>query len=113
MCKLSSCGLFAQSPGIMKINATGLGWKSRAGKSVAIMGSDLIRAEWIPIMGKQFQLKLTVKGGSSFKFNGFQTANYNELKAFLDTNFRVELNKLEYNTTGRNWGQADVQGPYS
>jgi hypothetical protein len=93
----------------MKINSSGIGWKSRAGKSVAIMGTDLVKAEWIPI-GRSFQLKLTVKGGSNFKFNGFQQANHNELKAFLDANFKLDLTRLEYNTTGRNWGEVDVRG---
>ncbi len=93
----------------MKINASGIGWKSKAGKSVAIMGTDLVKAEWIPI-GKSFQLKLTVKGGSNFKFNGFQQANHNELKSFFDANFKLDLARLEYNTSGRNWGDIDVRG---
>lgn len=107
---ISLGGKVAGSSGIMKINASGIGWKSKAGKSVAIMGTDLVKAEWIPI-GKSFQLKLTVKGGSNFKFNGFQQANHNELKSFFDANFKLDLTRLEYNTSGRNWGDIDVRGP--
>jgi len=91
------------------MNSSGIGWKSKAGKSVAILGSDLVRAEWIPI-GKLFQLKLTIRGGSNFKFNGLQQANQAELKAFLASNFKVDLAHLEYNTSGRNWGDLDIQG---
>ncbi len=55
----------------MKLNANGLGWKSKNGKSVAVMGNDLTQAQWINV-GRHFQLKLTVKGGASFRFDGFK-----------------------------------------
>lgn len=94
----------------MRFNEKGLGWKSRTGKTVAITAPDLVKAEWIPLMGKLFQLKITAKGGSTFRFNGFPASNHNELKGFFDANYRLELRRLEYNTTGRNWGQVAVRG---
>jgi structure-specific recognition protein 1 len=97
------------SEGIMKINASGVGWKSKAGRSIGVMGTDLAKADWISI-GRQYQLKLTLKNGTHFKFDGFTNRDYGELKNFFAANFHIDLQPFEYDTTGRNWGEVNMEG---
>lgn len=40
----------------MKINDSGLGWKSKAGKTVLVLGKEIDRAEWITL-GRLRQLR--------------------------------------------------------
>lgn len=53
------------------MNKDGLGWRSSGGQSVTVVGSDLKSATWTRT-GYNFQLRLGVKGGAIYKFDGFK-----------------------------------------
>ena len=53
------------------MSSDALAWQSAGGKQEAVMGKDIRTAHWVPI-GRLFQLKLGLKGGSLIKFDGFR-----------------------------------------
>jgi hypothetical protein len=65
------------------MNADALAWQSKGGKQEAVAAGDIRGAAWLPI-GRYFQLKLGVKGGSTIKFDGFRQQVYRSSLLFID-----------------------------
>ena len=62
----------SQVPGSLKMNNTGFAWRSKAGvQNVAVVKSDIVQASW-GCVGTFYQLRVEVKGGVQYKFNGFE-----------------------------------------
>lgn len=91
------------------MNKNGVGWRSKAGQNVTIVGGDILKSTWIRL-ARIFQLRLDVKGGSMFKFDGFNEADFTRLKDFLKDNYSIELKTETLSLKGWNWGDCDVQG---
>jgi structure-specific recognition protein 1 len=53
------------------MNKDGIGWKSKGGQSVTIVRNDITGFQWVRV-GITCQLRVEVKGGSSYKFDGFR-----------------------------------------
>jgi structure-specific recognition protein 1 len=53
------------------MNKDGLGWRSKEGSSITVVGSELSAAKWVRI-GRYFQLRLEAKNGTTYKFDGFR-----------------------------------------
>jgi hypothetical protein len=53
------------------MNEDGLAWLSKGGKRETVAGADVRAAAWLPL-GRLFQLKISLKGGSVIKFDGFR-----------------------------------------
>lgn len=70
---------------MLRISADGLAWQSKQGGQEVVNGSDLRAATWLAL-GRTFQLKLALKGGSVVKFDGFppkvRAANRGETSFF-------------------------------
>ena len=58
--------------GILRMHTGGFGWKSKkSGQVIAISKSDLKQVEWLKIP-HAYQLKLRIKGGFVYMFNGLK-----------------------------------------
>ena len=53
------------------MNKDGIAWRSKAGQGVTVVGSDVRSGEWRRV-SRLFQIRLFVKGGVSYKFDGFK-----------------------------------------
>lgn len=67
-----------QVVGVMKMNKDGIAWRSKAGQGVTVVGSDVRSGEWRRV-SRLFQLRLFVKGGVSYKFDGFKEQVWSSL----------------------------------
>lgn len=66
-----SCLTLLQAMGVMKMNKDGIAWRSKAGQGVTVVGTEIRSGEWRRV-SRLFQLRLVVKGGVSYKFDGFK-----------------------------------------
>jgi structure-specific recognition protein 1 len=95
--------------GVMKMNKSGIAWKSKGGKTVSVYGAEITGAEWFRT-GRNYQLKLKLQAGTSTKFDGFKEQDFTALAECLKTNFRADVKQLELDTKGINRGQVEIQG---
>ncbi len=63
-----------KTPGILKINANGIGWKTKTGASEVIDGSSIVGAKYMQTTPTGFQVELKMKNGNLMKFDGFKAA---------------------------------------
>eukprot|EP01088_Endostelium_zonatum_P012790 TRINITY_DN27066_c0_g1_i1.p1 TRINITY_DN27066_c0_g1~~TRINITY_DN27066_c0_g1_i1.p1 ORF type:complete len:558 (-),score=161.05 TRINITY_DN27066_c0_g1_i1:62-1735(-) len=93
--------------GVYKMNKNGLGWKAKATtKSIAVKGADVVRASWIKL-AKVNQLKLLVKGGTTYQLNGFAPNDFNTLSNWMRDHFDVTLSEQPYPLKAWNWGDFE------
>ncbi|EFA86245.1 structure-specific recognition protein 1 [Heterostelium album PN500] len=105
---ISLGGRIGGTRGVLKINVSGLAWKSEAGRSETVTSEDIQNASWIRVTPKLYQLNLAVKGGTQVKFDGFREQDYDFLKKFISENYKIELAVKELSTKGSNFGIAKV-----
>eukprot|EP00211_Chloroparvula_japonica_P003182 CAMPEP_0119150820 /NCGR_PEP_ID=MMETSP1310-20130426/45420_1 /TAXON_ID=464262 /ORGANISM="Genus nov. species nov., Strain RCC2339" /LENGTH=534 /DNA_ID=CAMNT_0007143045 /DNA_START=40 /DNA_END=1641 /DNA_ORIENTATION=+ len=97
------------APGILKISEFGLGWKSSAsGQKLGVEKQELKKAYWVN-SGDSFQLRVEIKGGAMYKFDGFQDEDYDALKEFFANVFKIPFSEVELSNKGWNWGDLDLQ----
>ena len=62
-----------ENVGTLRMHTGGFGWKSKkSGQVVAISKSELKQVEW-PKIPQAYQLKLRIKGGFYYMFNGLKS----------------------------------------
>ncbi|KAL6078360.1 FACT complex subunit SSRP1 [Balamuthia mandrillaris] len=94
--------------GTLKINPKGLGWRTKAGRTVGVIGTEVKKVEWINA-GIGYQLKVSTKEGPPVRLAGFRDRDYEPLRSFFDRHFRLELQKVELSTKGWNWGETELK----
>ena len=98
-----------EKTGTLKMHQSGFGWKSRkTGEVVAISKSDLRGLEWLKIP-HAYQLKLRVKGGFVYQFNGLKSQDKETVKTFCKATFDQELEESKISYKGWNWGEANIE----
>ncbi|KAF2072011.1 hypothetical protein CYY_006674 [Polysphondylium violaceum] len=103
-------GKIGSTRGLLKFTNTNITWKSDGGRSDNVNISDITEAKWIRITPKIFQLKLSLKGGNSIKFDGFREQDSEVVRKYLKENIGIELENAELSTKGSNWGIVNVNG---
>lgn len=94
--------------GTLKLTQKGFAWKARdSNRNVALAAMDLQRLEWLR-GGRGMQLKLTMKAGSTLRFEGFRNSEFPDLKAFALETFGKELSVVPQACRGWSWGELDV-----
>eukprot|EP01127_Copromyxa_protea_P022843 TRINITY_DN839_c0_g2_i1.p1 TRINITY_DN839_c0_g2~~TRINITY_DN839_c0_g2_i1.p1 ORF type:complete len:583 (-),score=149.51 TRINITY_DN839_c0_g2_i1:38-1681(-) len=88
------------------MNKDGIAWRSKGGQGVTVVGSDVRSGEWKRV-SRLFQLKLSVKGGVSYKFDGFKEQDGEFMNDFFQKHFKIELTEANVSTKGWNWGKAE------
>eukprot|EP01127_Copromyxa_protea_P022844 TRINITY_DN839_c0_g3_i1.p1 TRINITY_DN839_c0_g3~~TRINITY_DN839_c0_g3_i1.p1 ORF type:complete len:584 (-),score=149.66 TRINITY_DN839_c0_g3_i1:68-1708(-) len=87
------------------MNKDGIAWRSKGGQGVTVVGSDVRSGEWKRV-SRLFQLRLSVKGGVSYKFDGFKEQDGEFMKDFFLKHFKIELTEANVSTKGWNWGKT-------
>jgi len=90
------------------MNTEGIGWRSKGGQSVSIVGTDLEEVQWLRI-SKVWQIRLKTKGGTIYKFDGFKDQDGEFFKKFFKDNFGIEMTESKLSTKGWNWGEFKIQ----
>ncbi|KAI5074178.1 hypothetical protein GOP47_0010139 [Adiantum capillus-veneris] len=96
--------------GQLKIYAGGFVWrKTGGGKVVEVSKADVSSLSWTRVP-RGYQLGVRLKAGSNVKFNGFKEQDVSTLSNFMSINLGVVPEDKPLSVSGRNWGQADLNG---
>eukprot|EP00250_Pteridium_aquilinum_P013650 c21482_g1_i1 orf=159-1715(+) len=96
--------------GQLKIYSGGFLWrKAGGGKVVEVSKADVSSLSWTRVP-RGYQLGVRLKAGSNVKFNGFKEQDVSTLSSFMSTNLGVVPEDKPLSVSGRNWGQADLDG---
>jgi hypothetical protein len=124
-----------ENSGTLKVHAGGFGWKSRkTGNIISVQKADLRGVEWLKIP-HAYQLKLRVKGGFVYKFNGFRSQVYraqetcsaptagevcqqicalvqdkDTIKMYCKDTFEADMEDVHMSYKGWNWGEGSIEG---
>ncbi|CAI5964383.1 unnamed protein product, partial [Closterium sp. NIES-64] len=100
----------AQTPGQLRVHTGGLAWrKLGGGKQVDVQRTDMAGVVWMRVP-RGYQLCVRLKAGGKVKFNGFTKADVDSLSPFLTSTLGFAPRKSELATSGRNWGDAEIEG---
>ncbi|CAG8715314.1 6574_t:CDS:10, partial [Racocetra persica] len=100
----------SNSPGILKLAPSGLGWKTPDSDSIVTISADEFkRAQWMRV-ARDYQLKVALKNGNAARFDGFPKENFESLREIIRTNYKLNLETKELCVKGWNWGETDFQG---
>ncbi|CAG8711106.1 4987_t:CDS:2, partial [Acaulospora colombiana] len=81
----------SSSPGILKLATSGLGWKTADSENiVTISAEDFKKIQWMRV-ARDYQLKIALKNGSAARFDGFVKDNFETLREFIRTNYKLNL----------------------
>ncbi|RIB21363.1 SSrecog-domain-containing protein [Gigaspora rosea] len=100
----------SNSPGILKLAPSGLGWKTPDSDSIVTISADEFkRVHWIRV-ARDYQIKFALKNGNAARFDGFPKENFESLREIIRTNYKLNLETKEICVKGWNWGETDFQG---
>jgi len=100
----------ALSGGRLKINKTGIVFKSqKTGKVDSIPLAEIESSEWMRV-ARGFGLKIILKNGQNYKYHGFKEVEYEKLKDFYSKNYEIAINEVDMNVSGWNWGTPKFKG---
>ncbi|CAG8696474.1 14581_t:CDS:10, partial [Dentiscutata erythropus] len=100
----------SNSPGILKLAPSGLGWKTPDSESiVTISAEEFKKVQWMRV-ARDYQLKFALKNGNAARFDGFPKENFESLREIIRTNYKLNLETKEICVKGWNWGETDFQG---
>ncbi|GJP36872.1 hypothetical protein CLOM_g21338 [Closterium sp. NIES-68] len=103
-------GRGALTPGQLRVHTGGLAWrKLGGGKQVDVARTDMAALVWMRVP-RGFQLCVRLKAGGKVKFNGFTQQDVAALSPFLTSTLGFAPKSKELATSGRNWGDADIDG---
>lgn len=57
-------------------------------------------------------MRVHVKGGMVFRFDGFPRDGYDRMKDFCKENYGLQLELREQNVKGWNWGDCETKGEH-
>ncbi|XP_065057793.1 FACT complex subunit SSRP1-like isoform X1 [Rhopilema esculentum] len=100
----------ALNGGRLKLHKQGIVFKSqKTGKVEQITAADIENANWLRV-ARGFGVKLVLKDGTHYRFDGFKEGDFDKLSNFVKKNFETELGELELSVKGWNWGVAKFNG---
>eukprot|EP00057_Strongylocentrotus_purpuratus_P013181 XP_011667655.1 PREDICTED: FACT complex subunit SSRP1 [Strongylocentrotus purpuratus] len=100
----------AMNGGRLRLNEQGVTFKNnKTGKVDQIQSGDIERTNWIRV-ARGLELKLCLKSGSVFKYDGFKESDREKVADFLQRHYSVELLDKELSLKGWNWGTARFEG---
>jgi len=100
----------ALSAGRLKLNKTGIVFKSKkTGRVDSVPIADIESTKWMRV-ARGFGLKIALKNGQFYKYDGFKEAEYQKLKEFYRKHYDTELEEQELCVKGWNWGTPKFDG---
>ncbi|XP_076817468.1 FACT complex subunit SSRP1-like [Clavelina lepadiformis] len=82
---------------------------NKTGKIDTIANSDVSGIVWRRV-ARDNELKLTLKNGHIFKFDGFKDKEFERINSFVKSRYGMEVEQQELSGKGWNWGSVDFQG---
>ncbi|EER07769.1 structure-specific recognition protein, putative [Perkinsus marinus ATCC 50983] len=96
--------------GLFKANHEMLGWRNRhTGQTTQLNKEDIASVAWYKV-SKECLLKIVMKNGDIYKYDGFQDSNYETVKAFFKKHYGLDLKKDKVSTRGWCWGESSWSG---
>ncbi|XP_031557344.1 FACT complex subunit SSRP1-like isoform X2 [Actinia tenebrosa] len=96
--------------GRLKLHKNGVVFKaSKTGKVDQINKDDIEAANWRRV-ARGHELKVLLKSGAQYRFNGFKESDYQNLSAFLSQFYNTKIKDTELSVKGWNWGTAKFEG---
>ncbi|CAG8731584.1 2281_t:CDS:2, partial [Dentiscutata heterogama] len=93
----------SNSPGILKLAPSGLGWKTPDSESiVTISAEEFKKVHWMRV-ARDYQIKFALKNGNAARFDGFPKENFESLREIIRTNYKLNLETKEICVKGWNW----------
>eukprot|EP00270_Netrium_digitus_P014912 TRINITY_DN5150_c0_g1_i6.p1 TRINITY_DN5150_c0_g1~~TRINITY_DN5150_c0_g1_i6.p1 ORF type:complete len:701 (+),score=261.43 TRINITY_DN5150_c0_g1_i6:184-2286(+) len=103
-------GRGGSNPGQLKVHPEGFLWrKTGGGKMVEVAKADVDSLSWTKLP-HAYQLAIRLKAGTKVKFNGFREQDVSNLTTFMASTLGMTAGRKEFATSGRNWGQAELDG---
>lgn len=94
--------------GVLRITEAGFAWKAReSGRNITVATAEIANVYWLR-GGRGYQIKLSRKGGSYVKFEGFRNSDLQDLQTFLKQAISKDLELAKQAVRGWSWGQLDV-----
>lgn len=96
--------------GALKLSSGGLQWKKAGGgRSVDVPTKEIDELHYIAVPGA-IQLIVTRKDGNVIKLQGLNAKDLPTVREFCSSSYNLKVQKREFQTNGRNWGEVDVSG---
>jgi structure-specific recognition protein 1 len=96
--------------GQLKIQHSTLTFKNRkTNKTEQLQNNDIENMYWLK-RAKGHCLKLLLKNGNTYKFDGFQENDYQKLDDFASKHMKKSVEKNELSVKGWNWGKTNFVG---
>lgn len=94
--------------GTLKLTAKGFAWKAKeSNRNVTIAAADLQKLGWL-VGGRGMQMKVSMKGGTTLRLEGFRNSDHDDLKNFVLETYGKELLTVQQACRGWSWGELDV-----
>ncbi|XP_019616304.1 PREDICTED: FACT complex subunit SSRP1-like [Branchiostoma belcheri] len=101
----------AMYDGRLRITKQGIVFKNnKTGKVDNLAGTDLNLTHWFRV-ARGYELKVGLKSGAVFKYDGFKESDFDKLSDFINKNYKMRLEEKELSVKGWNWGTAKFKGP--
>lgn len=95
-------------PGALRLTKQGIAWKGKqTNRNIIISNTDVSRLQWLR-GGRGEQLKISMKGGTIFRLEGFRPSDFHDLEQFLSETYKKDLTRVNQACRGWSWGQLDV-----
>lgn len=94
--------------GTLRLSSKGLAWKAKeSSRNVTVAASDLVKVGWL-VGGRAMQIKISMKGGTTLRLEGFRKSDFVDLRNFLQELYGKELVTIKQALRGWSWGELDV-----
>ena len=91
------------------MNRDGIAWRSKGGQTFSIIRADINTVQWAR-NSRQYQLRVSVKAGANYKYDGFNETDQRNLNQFIKENYSIDPKLMDISTKGVNSGSLKVEG---
>eukprot|EP00029_Vermamoeba_vermiformis_P014822 TRINITY_DN993_c0_g1_i1.p1 TRINITY_DN993_c0_g1~~TRINITY_DN993_c0_g1_i1.p1 ORF type:complete len:596 (-),score=209.48 TRINITY_DN993_c0_g1_i1:85-1764(-) len=91
------------------MNRDGIAWRSKGGQTFSIIRADINTIQWAR-NSRQYQLRVSVKAGANYKYDGFNETDQRNLSQFVKENYSIDPKLMEISTKGSNAGRLKMEG---
>lgn len=94
--------------GSLRMTPRGFAWKAKeSNRNVTVAALDLSKLRWLR-GGRAMQLAISLKAGSTIRFEGLKSNDFQDLQSFMRQHFGKELLIVKQAVRGWSWGELDV-----